>query len=480
MRKKFYVTTAIPYVNAAPHLGHALELIQTDVIARYHRLQKEDVYFLTGTDENALKNAVSAEKLGITPKKLCDQNARKFYELRKALNLSFDDFIRTTEKRHVKGAQKLWRECAQKGDIYKAKYKGLYCLGCEAYYTEKDLIGGLCPEHKKKPEMIEEENYFFRLSKYTPLVQKYIVSHKLKIIPGTRKNEILKFLQSGVEDISISRSKKRAHNWGIPVPHDSSQIIYVWFDALANYITALGYGSSDIKKWWPADLHVIGKGITKFHAVYWPAMLLSADLPLPREIFVHGYVTVNGEKISKSLGNIIDPFVMVRKYGADAVRYYLLSEIPAYADGDFSEKRFIERYNADLANGLGNLISRLFVLVKNAKFKINYKNYNVYRARNNYNRLMKQYRFNEALSFIWNKISRTDKYLNVYKPWQLLKSSRKTDQQRCFNILKHCIRQILEISFFLEPFMPQTAEKIKKQFSRSKIQPAKPLFPRIK
>jgi len=312
MAKKFYITTAIPYVNAAPHVGHALEFVQTDVIARYHRLLGEDVHFQSGSDDNALKNVQAAEEKKIPVEKFVKQNSDKFYQFKNEniLNISFDDFIRTTEKRHIDGAQALWKAC-KKEDIYKKKYKGLYCLGCEVFLTEKDLVDGKCPEHKKKPEIVEEENYFFRLSKYQDWLEKLISSDKLKIIPKTRKNEVLAFIRRGLEDFSISRTKERAHGWGVPVPGDPNQIIYVWFDALANYITALDWHKKGklYQKYWPADVHVIGKGITRFHAIYWPVMLKSADIPLPKSEFVHGYITVEGEKISKSLGNIIDPLI---------------------------------------------------------------------------------------------------------------------------------------------------------------------------
>ena len=375
MNKKFYITTAIPYVNAAPHVGFALELVQADALARYHRQKGEDVYFLTGSDENSLKNVQTAEKQNISPQELVDQNSKKFEELKEVLNLSFDDFIRTTEKRHIQSTQKFWLAC-KKEDIYKKKYKGLYCIGCEAFYTDKDLIDGKCPEHHQKPEVIEEENYFFKLSKYQDFLKDIIIKNKLKIVPETRKNEVLAFIERGLQDFSISRSNKRACNWGISVPNDESQKIYVWFDALVNYLTGLNWQNNDklFKKYWPANVHVIGKGISRFHAIYWPAMLKSAGFDFPKEIFVHGYITINGKKISKSLGNTIDPQKIVEKYGTDTIRYYLLKEIPAYGDGDFSESRLKEIYNADLANGLGNLVARVAKLCQNSNFNFESKN----------------------------------------------------------------------------------------------------------
>src|SRR3972149_298201 len=338
-KNRFYVTTAIPYVNAAPHIGFALEIVQADAIARYHRLIGDDTFFLTGTDENGLKNVQSAEKSGIPVQKFVGQNSQRFEDLRGALNLSFDDFIRTTEERHILGAQKLWQAC-DPGDIYKNKYRGLYCVGCEQFYTEKELVDGKCPEHGTVPETVEEENYFFKLSKYQNRLEKLIESNELGIVPESRRNEILSFIKGGLEDFSISRSKARAKGWGIPVPGDKNQVIYVWFDALSNYINALGYADDGekFKKYWLENekrTHVIGKGIIRFHAVYWPAMLLSAGIPLPTEIFVHGYLTVDGQKISKSLDNAtasggapqaagaIDTLALADKNGTDHVPYFL-------------------------------------------------------------------------------------------------------------------------------------------------------------
>ena len=477
MRKKFYLTTAIPYVNASPHLGFALEVVQADVIARYQRSLDNDVYFLAGTDENALKNVQAAKKEGINTQQLVDRNSQKFYELKKALNLTYDDFIRTTEKRHLKGSQALWQAC-KKEDIYKKQYQGLYCVGCEAYYTKKDLIDGKCPEHKKEPDMVEEENYFFRLSKYQDWLEDLISTDKLKIIPQTRKNEVLAFIHRGLEDFSISRTIKRAHSWGIPVPGDPKQIIYVWFDALANYITALGWHNKDklFQKYWPADLHIIGKGITRFHAIYWPAMLKSAGIPLPKKEFVHGYITIEGEKISKSLGNVINPFELVKKYGVDAIRYYLLREIPAYGDGDFSISRFKELYNADLANGLGNLVARVAKLceTKNCSPQISFPTTISDELENHrYHTHLECYEFNLALEAIWRIIKDTDVLIDTEKPWT------KSDIE-VKNCLSNAVQNILDIAYALQPFLPKTAKRIKKQLTGSKIKSAEPLFPRIK
>jgi len=472
MNQKFYLTSAIPYVNADPHIGFALEIIQADVIARFQRLLGKDVFFLTGSDENSLKNVQAAEEQKISPQELVDRNSQKFKDLKKILNLSFDDFIRTTEGRHLRGAQKFWLSC-QKEDIYKKKYKGLYCIGCESFYTEKDLVKGKCPEHNTKPEVVEEENYFFRLSKYQGFLEDLIEKDKLKIIPQTRKNEVLSFIKQGLEDFSISRSKERAHNWGILVPGDSRQIIYVWFDALTNYITALDWQDNGLlfKKYWPVDLHVIGKGINRFHSIYWPAMLKSVGLPLPKEIFVHGYITIDGKKISKSLGNTINPQKLAEKYDTDALRYYLLREIPAYGDGDFSIQRFEEVYNADLANGLGNLVARVAKLCERSSLQ-----FNKYQAKigKEYKRDLEEFKFDKVVKTIWEEIRNLDRYLDRKVPWKI------KEKEELKTVLQKAVDGIRQIAYELQPFLPETSAKIEKQFKGPKIKTKKPLFPRIK
>ncbi len=487
--EKFYITTSIPYVNAKPHLGFALELIQADVIARYHRQKGEDVFFLAGADENALKNVLSAKEKGVGVKEFVDENTAKFKELKNILNLSLDSFIRTTEDRHARSAQKLWQACQK--DIYKKEYSGLYCVGCEEFKTDKDLVDGFCPEHpNKKPELVEEENYFFRLSAYQNKLINLIESNELKIIPETRRNEALSFIRQGLEDFSISRSKARAQNWGIPVPGDNSQIIYVWFDALINYLTALDYAdnSEQFKHYWQENkniLHVIGKGIIRFHAVYWPAMLLSAGVNLPKEIFVHGYLTIDGQKISKSLGNVISPDEPVKKYGVDAVRYYLLREIAAYGDGDFSYKKLEDRYNGDLANGLGNLVARVaalgeklgeisFDLEKDFDAKIKDEVAQIYA---DCDKELNNFKFNDALAVLWRLISFVDRYINDTKPWTV------KDQNELKKIILNASYAIYAVAFLSAPFLPETAKKIKKQinFSSSKlvVKKGELLFPRL-
>jgi len=472
MANKFYLTTAIPYVNAGPHVGYALEIVQADVIARFQRLLNKDVFFLTGSDENSLKNVQTAEEQNISTKELVDKNAKKFEDLKETLNLTFDDFIKTTEKRHIDGTQKLWLSC-KKEDIYKKKYKGLYCVGCESFYTKKDLVDGKCPEHNTKPEIVEEENYFFKLSKYQDFLKNLISKDKIKITPKTRKNEVLAFIERGLEDFSISRSKKRAHNWGIPVPNDPEQIIYVWFDALANYITALDWQNNGplFKKHWPADIHFIGKGISRFHAIYWPAMLESAGLSLPKEIFIHGYITINGKKISKSLGNVVDPKKLTEEYGVDTVRYYLLREIPAYSDGDFSIQRFKEVYNADLANGLGNLIARVAKLCERSSFEFKDSKTELSEK---YKKDLNSFKFDSVIKSIWEEIRSLDCYLDKKAPWKI------KEEKELKTVLQEAIDNIRQIAYELQPFLPETSSKIKEQFKEPKIKSEKSLFPRLK
>src|SRR3989344_1895241 len=358
--KKFYITTAIAYTNARPHLGHALEFIQADVLARYHRLAGDDTWFLTGTDEHGTKIARAAEAAGKPEQEFVDEITKAFINLDEKLNISNDDFIRTTDRnRHWPAVIKLWNKLVENGDLYKKEYEGLYCVGHEAFIKKSELVDGFCPIYKTEPEKIKEENWFFKLSKYKKEIKERIKSDELRIVPESRKNELLNLLDDA-EDVSFSRPSKDL-KWGIPVPGDDTQTMYVWADALTNYISAVGYAdeTEQFKKYWPVDVHLIGKDILRFHALYWPAMLLSAGLDLPKAIYVHGFITVEGEKMSKTVGNVIDPFELIEKYGSDVVRYFLLREIPSTEDGDFSFKKLEDRYNGDLANGLGNLVQRV-------------------------------------------------------------------------------------------------------------------------
>ncbi len=479
--QKYYFSTALPYVNSLPHIGFALELIQADVLARHYRALGKEVFFLTGTDENGLKIARAAEEAGISPDKFSKKNADAFLKLKEILNLSFDDFIRTTEKRHIKSVYNLWERC--KKDVYKKKYRGLYCVGCEQFYKEEELTDKLCPEHKIAPELVEEENYFFKLSKYEKKLKKLIESDVLKIIPQSRKNEVLGFINKGLEDICISRSSGRAKNWGIPVPGDEGQIFWCWWDAVINYISALGYGEDEkrFKDWWQENqnkTHIIGKGILIFHSLYWPAALLSAGISLPDKLFVHGYVTANGQKMSKSLGNVVSPEDLAARYGVDAVRYFLLREASPFDDLDFSCDKFKKRYNADLAAGLGNLVSRVITVavklnlksqilnpkqIQNSKLKTI-----INKTWKNYKEVIEEFKFNEALTTIWELIAFCDKYIEKERPWEESGKQKKT--------INNLLLAIKEIAILLEPFLPQTSEKILQQLKTKKTGP---LFPRI-
>lgn len=517
-RDRWYMTTAIPYVNARPHLGFAFEMVLTDALARYHRLQGKDVWFLTGTDENSLKNVQAARREGISTHVLVDRNAAQFHALRDVLHLSFDDFIRTSvDPRHAPGVWKLWDACHRNGDIYKRSYRGLYCVGCEQFYTEEELDAGVCPEHRIAPEVVEEENYFFRLSRYTEQIQTRIESGQLAIVPATRKNEVLSFIRQGLHDFSISRSQTRARGWGIPVPGDPEHVIYVWFDALGNYITALGYADDDrrYQAYWrdnPHRLHVIGKGITRFHAIYWPAILLSAGVPLPTTIFVHGYITVGGQKISKSLGNMIDPVALVEHYGTDALRYYLLREMRAFEDGDFTVERFILAYNAHLADQLGNLLHRVVGMVMRyydgvvpAPGVQEAEDARFIRAAENLpaqiDAAVGRFAIHEALTTIWDFIGVANTYVIDVRPWELARQ-RHADagaEARLQTALYNLVEGLRLIAHHCTPFLPATAAAVANQLglaggtgaadatktrwghypAGTTLQPAGVLFPKI-
>ncbi len=417
MDYRVYVTTSIPYVNGTPHVGFALELVQVDVIARYHRLLGRGTRLQTGTDENAFKNVLSARQQGVSTVELVRRNARLFKRLGEVLQIDADDFVRTTEERHGRAVRRLWRQVCP-GDLYLQNYRGLYCTGCEDFYLERDLVEGRCPDHGIVPAQVEERNYFFRLSAYQDQIAEWIRSQRVRIEPPQRRREILRFVEDGLRDISVSRTAARVQNWGIAVSDDPAQIVYVWIDALINYISGPGFGSGwDWCRIWNQEvkkIHVIGKNVWKFHAVYWPAFLLSAGLPLPDEILIHGFLTENGRKISKSLGNSIDPFATMEHYGSDAVRYYLLRVLSPFADGDFSGARLGQLYQVDLANGLGNLVSRLMALSERAAYG---------RCRflelpppppKGYAEALQYYAFDRALESLWATIGRINREINAH------------------------------------------------------------------
>jgi len=477
MSQKFYITTAIAYANAAPHIGHAYEAFLTDVIARYNRQRGFDVFFLTGTDEHGMKNARAAEKIGMTAQEFVDKNAQGFKDFYASLEISNDEFIRTTDQqKHWIGAQALWKKLAEAGDIYKSKYTGLYCVGCDSYVTEKDLVDGKCPNHGVAPEKIEEENYFFKLSKYAEQVKDLIEKDEVKVIPETRKNEILALFSDGIQDVSFSRPKDK-NPWGIPVPGDDAQVMYVWCDALANYISALGYGDKDdsnFTKFWPADLHVIGKDILRFHALFWPAMLLSAGLTVPKSILAHGFITSEGKKMSKSIGNVIDPKEYMDNYSVEALRAYFGREIPPFDDGDFTAEKFLESYNSNLANGIGNLVSRT-IKMSETYFEGKVTHTHDYLVSDTqgsrvyelapfieeeilpkYYEQMDVYEINRGMETIWKLVKRLDMYVTENEPYKLI----KTDRERTEAILWNLLFGISTIAELVAPFMPETSKKI--------------------
>lgn len=521
MTEKFYLTTAIIYTNAKPHIGFALELVEADAIARFRHLRGARVHFLTGTDEHGATVLRAAQAAAKPIAEFVDAHAEEVERLTRILNISNDDFIRTSdEKRHFPGAQELWKRLDASGDIYKKMYRGLYCVGHEAFVTEKDLKDGVCLDHGKTPEIIEEENYFFRLSKYGDAILKAIESDALNMYPETRKNEVVAFVKEGLDDVSFSRPAKDIA-WGVPVPGDASQTMYVWCDALSNYITALGFGSENIarfKDFWPADLHVIGKDILRFHAVIWPGMLLSAGMSLPKALFVHGHIFSGGRKMSKTVGNVVDPQDYIERYGADALRYFLLREIPTFDDGDFTEERFRAAYNANLANGIGNYVSRVTKMIENDcagelarptlddLARVPIKKQSSFFAMESdegskietvslayffdkvvwpaYAHAIERYELKRAMDVIWKAIGELDGYVNFYEPFRLI----KTDSEKARAVLWNLAEGALSVAWLLKPFMPDTADAILRAFGVGpddqgewkavKVHLAKPLFMR--
>ncbi len=490
---KFYITSSLVYTNALPHVGFAMELIQADVLARYRRLIGDNVWFLTGTDEHGTTVARAAKKHGKDPNVFVSEISEKVRELTKILNISNNDFIRTTDKeRHWPAVIKFWNELVEAGDLYKKKYKGLYCVGHESFIKKSELVDGRCPLHKTIPEKVEEENWFFKLTKYKKEVKNKIESGELKIVPESRVKEILNLIDDA-EDISFSRPVSSL-KWGIPVPNDSEQTIYVWADALVNYISAIGYKENDpqFQRFWPADVHLIGKDINRFHSIYWIAMLLSAGLPLPKAIYVHGFVTVEGEKMSKTIGNVIDPFALVEKYGVDPVRYFLLRKISSTEDGDFSYKKLEDRYNGDLANGLGNLVQRVVTLIENnmdgeliynsAKCKMQ----NV--KQDEYEKAIEEFRLHDALGEVWKFVSEANEYIDERKPWFEVKES----PERFLETMTNLVSMIHGVAWLLRPFLPETSDKIAQIFGEDlsnkeipenyhfEIKKTTALFPRFK
>lgn len=468
---KFYLTTTLPYVNASPHIGFALEIIQADTICRIHRLLGDEVVFNFGTDEHGVKIYRKALEEGKDPQDYVDEYALKFDDLKRALNLSYTHFIRTTNSDHKKAAQEFWKKCLSNGDIYKKKYSVKYCVGCELEKTDSELTDGRCPVHPNMEiELIEEDNYFFAFSKYQDILLKFYSENPDFVIPSGKFTEIKSFVKEGLQDFSISRLKNKMP-WGIDVPDDPDQVMYVWFDALINYISTLGWPNEDseYKDYWPG-YQVAGKDNLRQQSAMWQAMLLSAGLPTSKQVFIHGFMTVDGQKISKSLGNVISPFELVQKYGTDALRYYMLAKVHPWEDSDFSYEKFENAYTSDLANGLGNLVSRVAGMAQKAN----------YSGEKDVDRkpderivtAIASYRFDEAIKIIWDIVRVTDVYVNEHEVWKLEGEQKK-------KALSFLVEKIREIACNLAPFLPETAEKIQRQYEGEVIEQGEALFPRL-
>lgn len=469
--KQYYITTAIDYINGKPHIGHSYEKVAADVLARFYRQQGYDTRFLTGTDEHGAKIAQYAEKSGLPIEEFAANTAAGFQLAWDNLNVSYDRFIRTTDSDHVKVVEDIITKMRDNGYLYEADYEGLYCIGHEAFLTEKDLENGMCPDHKTAPELIKEKNWFFKVSEFTDSIKQKIDSGEFVIYPEHSKREILSMLRAGFKDIAVTRPNVK---WGIPVPWDKEQTVYVWVDALSNYYTG---AQIDGKDYWPTDVHVVGPDIAKFHCIIWPAILLAAGLPIPKSVAVHGFLTLNDQKISKTTGNIIDPNEWVEKYGPDAVRYFLMREVPFDAHGDVSEEKLRARYEGDLANGLGNLVSRITNLVeKNLDGVVGIElksslSIDTAEVEN----LVSRYQFHEALALIWEWVALGNKIVDENKLWELAKTDLEAFRGHCAKVLL-----LLEkIAFQLAPFMPEASGKIKSAVTANKIVKVEPLFPRI-
>lgn len=471
---KYYITTTIPYVNAEPHIGFALEIVQADVLARYHRLLGDEVFHNFGADEHGVKIYRKALELKMDPQKYCDEYAAKFDALKGLLNLNYDNFIRTTSRFHAEAAQEFWRRCLKNGDIYKKEYKIKYCVGCELEKTDSELKDGKCEYHPNLPlETYEEENYFFRFSKYQAALLEYYEKNPNFVIPKARYHEIQEFVKRGLDDFSVSRLRAKMP-WGVDVPDDPAHVMYVWFDALVNYISALGWPENEkrFSDFWPG-VQTCGKDNLRQQTAIWQAMLMSAGLPNTKHVFIHGFMTANGQKISKSLGNTVDPVEIVNKYGTDALRYYLLAKIHPWEDSDFTWDKFNEAYNADLANGLGNLVARVAKLCETSGFEFPTDKNKKPVVAPEVKRLIDDFRFDKALELIWTWISEADVKIEQTKPWKLSGGELET-------ILKALVDMIDMITGSLRPFLPETSEKILKQFAGPTTKSEAPLFPRIK
>lgn len=468
--KNTYITTAIPYVNGVPHIGHAMDYCLADTAARYFKLIGQNVRFQAGTDEHGNKIFLKAKELDIPVEKYVDINAKKFQDFIHLLGVSYTDFIRTTDKSHEKLCGLIWIKL--KDHIYSSKYEGWYCTGCERFITQKeyDENNGVCSDHQKPYEKLEEENYYFRISDFKEQIREAIEKDEMRILPEFRKKEILKLLEAS-PDVSISRPKAQL-TWGVPVPDDDNQVMYVWIDALANYITVLGYPEKDISEWWPAAAQFVGKDILRFHAIIWPAMLLGLGLPLPKNLVSHGMVLADGQKMSKSIGNVVDPIEVINKHGLDAFRYFFLRHIDTFGDSDFTWDKFEDAYNNELANDLGNLVQRLATLAN--KNGIVMSDVGI-KLPKEYTALMDNFEFSKAFDYVWDRIQEINRRIDEEKPWSLAKEGKTSELEAC---MKSLILELLEVSKMLSPFIPGTSEKIEEIFNGEIMPPKTPLFPK--
>lgn len=474
----YYITTTIPYVNGRPHVGHALEFVQADALVRLLRQEGKNVVFQTGTDDNAIKNILAAQQSNVTPKEFVDQNAEKFLKLCEQYSIGYDSFVRTSSQSHIVGVQKFWKRLNSK-DLYRKSYQGIYCYGCEVFLQKEDLVDGHCHEHKTKPEETSEENIFFRLSSYQSRISELIENDKIEIYPKSRKKEVLAFISQGLRDISVSRYKSRTEGWGVPVPGEEEQVVYVWIDALINYLSGQGFGSNE--EWrdlWSEEtqkIHCIGKNVWKFHAIYWPALLLSAGLPLPNKIFIHGFLTENGEKISKSLGGGVNPLELTERFESDSLRFYLLKQFSAYGDGDFSIEDLVQTYNSLLVNGVGNTFSRVLSLCAKTNLKF-YPGEFVRKTRENCLSENEGLRIQKLLQEVFEEIAAINSEIAKSKPWEKINNDIDEEVKK---ELTSWLQRLFIVAKSLQPFLPKTFTGFEKWFFNGSCYKHRHLFERL-
>ncbi len=484
MGKNLYICTAIPYVNGQPHIGHALDYTLADIWARYQRQNGRDVRFQTGVDEHGNKIAAKAAELGLQPQAYVDQMYGNFQTLIHMLNVSATDFIRTTDGHHKGAVQYIWQELEKAGLIYKGAYEGWYCTGCENFVTDKEAgdNNGTCPDHQKPYERLSEENYYLKASHFSEHIREAIEKNKLRIVPEFRKKEFLELIKDGIKDVSVSRPRKNL-SWGVSVPGDDSQVMYVWLDALSNYLTVIGYPDrEEWREFWPADVQVVGKDILRFHAGTWPAILLGLGLPLPKTILVHGFVTVGNTKMSKSLGNGVEPTEVIKQYGTDAFRYYFSRHVPTQDDGDFTWEKFEHAYNNELGNDLGNLVQRVAAMIMRYQAGVIGDSPQAEHDMGPYRAAMDHFEFNQAIDITWNTVRSLNQYLESVKPWEIAKNRDKDTEaaDHLSDVLAHAASTLLQIADMLTPFMPATAEAIRTLFKTGVVpNDIQPLFPKI-